>query len=218
MVKITIRNKNKQMKTTTKSNFVPLYDAILASKNLNSTQKIFISIVLRWQATGKICKETNQSLAQKMGMEMQGIKTLIKRMNKLPFFTSISKDSEKIKGGYISRHEITIDRAKLNDYLTAVIVKEPVVKKNKVKEKSIITPSTQKIGLDEDVNLYTLLPSIGFEFDDVNIIIEEMDGSTVTFKDLISCITKFKKEVQYADYEGPSINNNIINNLKQLSK
>ena len=93
-----------------KKNFVQVNYDLLATKKLNSTQKLFISYIIGWQKNKLICKETNNNLASKFGMTYSGIRTVIHELNKHNFFNALQKDYNEENG--TSGHEITVNEAK----------------------------------------------------------------------------------------------------------
>ncbi|MGL2999430.1 hypothetical protein [Flavobacterium sp. RSSB_23] len=118
--------KKKQMK-----NFVKVNYNLLATKKLSSTQKLFVSYIIGWQENGKICFETNNTLALKFGMKYGGMRSVITTLNKFDFFTAI-KDYDERTG--TSGHEITVNIDLLESFLL------PDKKTNKIdcaNEKSI---------------------------------------------------------------------------------
>ena len=46
-----------------KQNFIQVEYDVLASTELDSTEKLFIAYILGWQKNGKECRETNNTLA-----------------------------------------------------------------------------------------------------------------------------------------------------------
>lgn len=98
-----------------KQNFVQVNYDLLATKKLNSTQKLFISYIIGWQKNELICRETNNKLASRFGKKYSGIRGVLNELNKYDFFHAIQKDYSVENG--TSGHEITVDEDKLKLFL-----------------------------------------------------------------------------------------------------
>lgn len=128
-----------------KQNFIQVEYDVLASTELDSTEKLFIAYILGWQKNGKECRETNKNLAKRMGLTYGGIRSLLNRLNKYDFFqsTAIDFDSESRTSGHV---------IKVNEYLLKSFLKEtdnnsklkelnenkpPIVEPTNIKESSL---------------------------------------------------------------------------------
>ncbi len=186
----------------------------MQSTKLNSTDKLLISIVLGWQYTNKVCYETNKALAFQLGLEVDGLRTAIKRLNKLPFFNSIRGEVTNEYGRIISDHTITIDEKALESFLSAPV--EPKIKKEKLKPVVIETPSTpiveikkpmKKFNLQDEIQVSSFFSELGYQ-DDVlaDAIIKLTDRSTFNIKELVMEIKDISIQTKSSTYVGPSKN------------
>ena len=98
-----------------KTKFIQVDYDLLSTTQLHSTQKLLIAYIIGWQRNKKICKEANNTLANKFGMKYSGIRTLISDLNKFDFFQSISIDYNKSNS--TSGHQITVNETKLKSFL-----------------------------------------------------------------------------------------------------
>lgn len=117
--------KSKKSKEET---FTKVPDTILASDKLTPSQKLVISYVLRWQSSGMVCFESNNSLAKKFGVSLSGIKKQITQLNRLPFFLSKETSKRNENGKWSNSKKMEVDEEKLKEYLK---VSELVVGKEK---------------------------------------------------------------------------------------
>ncbi len=118
--------------------FIKVSNDLLRSNKFNSTQKLFISYVLGWQANKLTCFESNQSLADAFALKVSGIRELIKGLNKFDFFTVEIKNPTNM-GKWASQHEIRIDENKLMKYL------KEEIKTNISDSKAISTPKEEVV-------------------------------------------------------------------------
>lgn len=100
-----------------KNTFTKIPDALLATKKLTPSQKLIIAYVLRWQSSGKVCFESNQSLALRFGLSVSSLKKHITQLNKLDFFLSEETSEFNEFGKWTNSKRMTIDETKLNQLL-----------------------------------------------------------------------------------------------------
>ena len=103
------------METT--STFTQVDHNLLSSTKLNFGQKLFISYILGWQNNGKVCFETNKSLANTFGLSIEGIRKLIRGLNTYEFFNSTQSGIKSNKENWSSTHTIKIDEKLLKEFL-----------------------------------------------------------------------------------------------------
>jgi hypothetical protein len=99
------------------NNYTMSSDYLQANTHLNSTQKAFINYIIKWQLRGMTCYESNKILAMKFGLKIDGIKTVIKALNKYDFFFSKKTLLENKDESFKTGHTIVIDIEKLIDFL-----------------------------------------------------------------------------------------------------
>jgi len=217
------------------------YD-LLATKKLNSTQKLFISYIIGWQRTGKICFETNRTLATKFGKEYGGIRSVLSSLNKFEFFKSVSKDYNKKNS--TSRHEITVNIDKLDFFLanetsiqninsTEQEVNQPITttadtqnedSNEEVSDYSIEINTSKpseciltKHQLGDTISVYDILGQLGYdEPDDVVDFIEKANSTSMDFQKLISIAKKLHSEKKHNDYKGIIITDEVLAKINQM--
>lgn len=115
------------MITTTRNskdnNFLKISNELLASAEITSSEKIFFSYIIGWQTNGKVCFESNSSIAKNLGMKVSGLRSLIRRANKkYDFFQSTQFDIElKRSDNTTSKHEIRVDVELLKEFLNEIV-------------------------------------------------------------------------------------------------
>lgn len=92
----------------------------------------------------------------------------------------------------------------------------PVVSAKPVSEPQTI--ALTKFALDEEVNLYEVLPMLSYDADDTMSIIYDIDHSRITMKQLVKYISNLAREQKYNDYNGVQITQKVIENLKSIVK
>ena len=84
---------------------------------------------------------------------------------------------------------------------------------------TIIENTVKKYSPEDEINLYDVLPKIGFTTDETIFIIDYLGGeSEPEFKILARALVDLKKESKYNDYKGPNIDERIINEIIKLKK
>lgn len=123
--------------TSTSDTFLQVNYRILSSTILSSTQKLIISYILGWQSKGKICFESNPSLAARFGIKLKTFKNIITELNKFPFFNSIKTSMHNENGTWSNSKKIVIDEVGLNDFLkNEITTSEETIQE----EKEVIQP------------------------------------------------------------------------------
>lgn len=185
-----------------KQNFVQVNYDLLATKKLNSTQKLFISYIIGWQKNGLICRESNNRLASRFGMSYSGIRTVLNDLNKHDFFDSVQKDYNGENG--TSGHEITVDEAELtlllndgkkeNDNSPTKPTAKPNVQpesesiaedatQDEMKIESEENPSILQYHNSDIVNVKNTMIDLGFSNDDADIFRAKIKSENVTFEE-----------------------------------
>jgi hypothetical protein len=181
--------KEKQMK-----NFVKVNYNLLATTKLSSTQKLFASYIIGWQKNGKICFETNNTLALKFGMKYGGIRSLLRELNKHDFFKAIKKDYDERTG--TSGHEITVSIDLLENFLLPDEKPNEIVSTNeksieKLNSESFETPTLEQDELksipiyqDSDIiDIEEIMNILNFKETDIREFKKEFKTAKVTFED-----------------------------------
>jgi len=215
---------------------------LLATKKLNSTQKLFVSYIIGWQRTGKICFETNKTLATKFGKEYGGIRSVLSSLNKFEFFKSVSKDYNKKNS--TSRHEITVNIDKLEAFLahetstknidsTEQEVRHsiPIIKdaENEDSDEEIsdynIEINTSKLSesiltkhqLGDTISVYDVLGQLGYEEpDDVLDFVHKANSTSMDFQKFIAISKNLHSEKKYNDYKGIIITDEVLVKINQM--
>ncbi|SHG64011.1 hypothetical protein SAMN05444481_10648 [Flavobacterium frigidimaris] len=217
---------------------------LLATKKLNSTQKLFVSYIIGWQRTGKICFETNRTLATKFGKEYGGIRSVLSSLNKFDFFKSVSKDyNEKSR---TSGHEITVNIDKLYTFLahetstqgfdstkrevsqtipsTTYIQNEDAneevsnynVKTNTSKSNDCTLTKHQ---LGDIISVYDVLGQLGYEEPyDVLDFISKANSTSMDFQKFIAITKRLHSEKKQNDYKGIIITDEILAKINKMSQ
>lgn len=184
------------MKEKKDENFVQVKYDLLATKKLSPTKKLFISYIIGWQKSGKICCETNSNLALRFGMEYSGMRTVITELNKLDFFKSVQKDYDEKKG--TSGHEITVNTDKLEKFLNSDTTTDlncstdkPIVSEIKLHTNNVIhseehqQDAMQQYHMEDIIDVVELLEILKFKKDDINEIIKDFKSPQVTFESFV---------------------------------
>ncbi|MBC5837594.1 hypothetical protein [Flavobacterium muglaense] len=222
--------KEKQMKS-----FVKVDYNLLATTKLSSTQKLFVSYIIGWQKNGKICFETNNTLALKFGMKYGGMRSVITTLNKFDFFKAIKKDYDERTG--TSGHEIRVNIEKLESFLAPEISMQnfdatvedenhPLpaitnaqsedsneeVKNSKSFEDMLITYQ-----LGDTVNIYFILEHLGYkEPDDVLDFVQKANSTSMNFQKFIAFAKNLHKDKNSNGYEGIIITDEVLANIHQM--
>ena len=96
------------------------------------------------------------------------------------------------------------------DGASPVVITKPVTEPQ--------TIALTKFALDEEVNLYEVLPMLSYDADDTMSIIYDIDHSRITMKELVKYISNLAREQKYNDYNGVQITQKVIENLKSIVK
>ncbi|KFF06313.1 hypothetical protein [Flavobacterium reichenbachii] len=229
--------KEKQMK-----NFVKVSYNLLATTKLSSTQKLFVSYILGWQKNGKICFETNNNLALRFGLKYSGIRSVLRELNKLDFFSSVKKDYNEKTG--TSGHEITVNIDKLDAFLTPEkSIQNIDSTKQKISQSILSTTATQnedsneevsnynieintgksskniltKHQLDDTISVYDILGQLGYEEpEDVVDFIEKANSTSMDFQKFIGIAKRLHSEKKRNDYKGIIITDEVLEKINQI--
>ena len=230
------------MKEKQKKNFVKVSYNLLATTKLSSTQKLFISYILGWQKNGKICFETNNTLALKFGMKYGGMRSVITTLNKFDFFKAIKKDYDEKTG--TSGHEITVNIDKLDTFLadetsiqntnsTEQEVNQPITSKNDTQNEDSneevsdynIETSTRKLSesiptkyqLVDTISVYDILGQLGYEEpDDVLDFVHKANSTSMDFQKFIAISKNLHIEKQQHDYKGIIISDEVLTKINKM--
>lgn len=201
------------MKEKEKKTFLKVNYNLLANTTLTSTQKLFISYIIGWSKNGKICFETNETLASKFGMKYGGIRSVITELNKHDFFKSVKDDYNKKNS--TSKHEITVNIDKLEKFLS---LENPINKSNLtevqfnnesnstlLEAENILEDTLEKLPtfrLDDTVDLNEILVILNFNDNDANEIIQHFQSSQITFESFADYYISLVTDSQMKDYKG----------------
>jgi len=214
------------MSEAKKQNFVQVNYDLLATKKLNSTQKLFISYIIGWQKNELICKETNNNLASRFGKKYSGIRVVLNELNKYDFFDSVQKDYDEKNG--TSGHEITVDETKLKLFLNdaekekddsstkplAEPIAEPIAEpetesveddKDSLDEFEIESeqnPSTLQYHNSDVVNVKKTMINLGFSNDEAEDFRTRINKENVTFERFMSFFFATISTQKSEGYEG----------------
>lgn len=186
---------------------------LLSTKKLNSTQKLFVSYIIGWQRTGKVCFETNRTLATKFGKEYGGIRSVLSSLNKFDFFKSAIKDyDEKSR---TSGHEITVNVDKLEKFLDG---ERPLTKSkltevqsnnesnsNFLENENILEGKQEKLPtyhINDIVDLNEILAIFNFNNKDANEIRQHFQSSQITFDSFVDYYVSLVTDSQMQGYKG----------------
>lgn len=96
------------------------------------------------------------------------------------------------------------------DGASSVVNHEPVAEPQ--------TIALTKFALDEQINLYEVLPMLSYDVDDTMSIIYDIDHSRITMKELVKYVSKLAREQKYNDYNGVAVTQQVITNLRSIVK
>lgn len=222
--------KEKQMKS-----FVKVDYNLLATTKLSSTQKLFVSYIIGWQKNGKICFETNNTLALKFGMKYGGMRSVITTLNKFDFFKAIKKDYDEKRG--TSGHEITVNIEKLETFLAPeTSIQKSDSTEQEVNQSLIAMTDTQNEDSNEEfdasksidsilptyllgdsIDVYVILGQVGYEEpDDVIDFIQKANSTSMDFQKFIAIAKNLHKEKNNHDYGGIIITDEVLTKIDQM--
>jgi hypothetical protein len=92
----------------------------------------------------------------------------------------------------------------------------PVVSPEPIAETQTI--ALPKFALNEEINLYEVLPMLSYDADDTMSIIFDIDHSRITMNELVKYMSKKTREQKYNDYNGVVITQQVIENLRSIIK
>ena len=70
--------------------------------------------------------------------------------------------------------------------------------------------------LEDEINLYEILPALSFSVLESMVIIDGLNSSKVSMKELVTYIVYQRKQQMYKDYQGVEITPEMINQLKAM--
>jgi hypothetical protein len=220
-----------------KQNFVQVNYDLLATKKLNSTQKLFISYIIGWQKNELICRETNNNLASRFGKKYSGIRGVLNELNKYDFFDSVQKDYDEKNG--TSGHEITVDETKLKLFLndaekekdnsSTKPAAEPAAKPNvqseylaedatqdEMKTESEENPSILQYHNSDVVNVKKIMINLGFSNDEAEDFRTRINKENVTFERFMSFFFATISTQKAEGYEGVIISEDHYELFKKM--
>lgn len=166
----------------------------------------------------------NETISEHTFISVSHLKKIIPTLNRLGYIsTSIKsyyengehKKSRTIRIIWEFLEEIERDLIKYQDELKVDVV--DVCVENSAN--TIIENTVKKYSPEDEINLYDVLPKIGFTTDETIFIIDYLGGeSEPEFKILARALVDLKKESKYNDYKGPNIDERIINEIIKLKK
>lgn len=215
--------------------FVKVDYNLLATTKLSSTQKLFVSYIIGWQKNGKICFETNNTLALKFGMKYGGMRSVITTLNKFDFFKAIKKDYDEKTG--TSGHEITVNIEKLETFLAPeTSIQKSDSTEQEVNQSLIAITDTQNEDSNEEfdasksidsilptyplgdsIDVYVILGQLGYEEpDDVIDFIQKANSTSMDFQKFIAIAKNLHKEKNNHDYGGIIITDEVLTKIDQM--
>lgn len=204
-----------KMKEKQNENFVMVNRDLMASKRLSSTQKLFVSYILGWQKNNLICKETNNNLASRFGMEYSGIRSLLRELNKRDFFKSKKIDYNETNS--TSGHEITVNESKLLKFLKPEVTNEfdstkieHIEQVNSYLSEDLISDENElesfsKYDLNDMVDLYEVLFQLHFNQDDMFKFMEHFKSETIIFDAFVDYFINLITENKNENHKGIKI-------------
>lgn len=210
-----------------------MFETLFSSRKNNTSpklklKKIFPSVIKWIDNYKKENGDDNFSIMlqrQESEMFIDGLLRLIKK-EKSSLFCLTKHDSLIIKAedydrimaittSYFSsiglKYSLSVTKpTDIKDYLLENLGKEvPQV------ELPEINASSARISPNEVVDLYELLPELGFSTKESVAVILEMNSNNVTFGSFIRLVGKMKREQKYNDYAGVRITGIILSNLRR---
>ena len=127
-------------------NFLLITSNLKRTTKLTSSEKMLLSHIIGWQNNGKVCFESNDTLAFEIGLKYEGIRSLIKYLNRYDFFSSIVDNTKKVNEKFTSTHHLIVDVDKLNDFINNPTMERiPNDKAKTKKQDATKTPCQPKI-------------------------------------------------------------------------
>ncbi|MGQ2985360.1 BT4734/BF3469 family protein [Flavobacterium sp.] len=93
---------------------------------------------------------------------------------------------------------------------------KPTNAMDKAIEAEAVPNAIQSFKLDDQVNLYELLPVLSFSVQESMVIIDGLNRAKVSMKELVTYIGHQRKEQQYNDYSGVPITPEQVNLLRNI--
>ena len=168
---------------------------------------------------------SNESISSHIYMSEEHLKKIIPKLNKVGYI-SISNKKHYKDGEFKTSRTIMIDW----DFIETIVPDLPKVK-SKSETEEVTIDSNEEIEVepkneiedlensfrpDDEIELYKVLPIIGFSCEETSYIIEALNDSIPIFRDFIKCIKYLIKESNYKDYTGPKITPEIKSKLAYI--
>lgn len=84
---------------------------------LSGTEKVLVGLILAYQDEKIICRESNSTLAYKLGPSVSTINKTINSLKKYDFFNYNLKKTPTASGGWLNYKTLKIDVEKLETFL-----------------------------------------------------------------------------------------------------
>lgn len=133
------------------------------------------------------------------------MRNAITRLNQEGIYVLYVYDALLCEEKDVDRVRVVMNEAALHDGV-----------KTKVKEAIPSVVSLPKLRLDEEVDLYQILPIVGFTVAESMTVIGDLDHSKVEVKELMTYLIKQFKEQRFNDYSGIPIGREHIEFLRQM--
>jgi hypothetical protein len=165
---------------------------------------------------------SNESISSHIYMSEEHLKKILPKLNKVGFI-SISNKKHYKDGEFKTSRSIEINWS----FIEGIAPDLPKVKPNKeivevtidsieVETQDELEEYQNSFRLQDEIDLYKVLPKIGFSCEETSYIIEALNDSIPIFMDFIRCIKELMKESNYKDYTGPIITPEIKSKLAYI--
>jgi hypothetical protein len=195
--------------------------------HLTNLQESVLRKLIHYDRSNKFINYSNETISYHMYRDgaVDYLKKIIPELNKLGYI-SISNKKHYKDGEFKTSRTIMIDW----DFIESIVPDLPKVKSKLEIEELIMISDDEieiesqneledlenSIRLDDEIDLYNVLPRIGFSSEDTIYIIDALNDSLPIFRDFIKCIKDLIKESNYKDYTGPKITPEIKSNLDYI--
>ena len=133
------------------------------------------------------------------------MRNAVTRLNKEGIYVLYVYDALLCEEKNMNRVRVVMNEAVLHDGV-----------KTKVKEAALSVVSVPKLRLDDEVDLYQILPIVGFTVAESMTVIGDLDHSKVEVKELMTYLIKQFKEQRFNDYDGVPIAREHIEFLREM--
>ena len=167
---------------------------------------------------------SNESISSHTYISEVYLKKIIPQLNKLGYI-SISNKKHWNDGEFKTSRTIEVNW----DFIETIVQDLPKVKPIKeieevtldsneeieVQSKNELVDYKNSFRPQDEIDLFKVLPKIGFSSDDVYYIVDMLEGQTQPmFNEFLKCIKDLLKESKYIDYKGPIFNSKIKEGIK----